>query len=71
MLERLSVRIDWRELAEVVRRLPEYRNEGPGRRPWDAELMVRCVMLQTTSPWGGPFRGQISNCSGRFRQVMT
>lgn len=46
LLEKLAAAIDWERAAAIVRSLPEYQNTGAGRRPWDAGLMVRCLMLQ-------------------------
>lgn len=45
LLDRLSAAVDWERLAAPVRELPEYTNDGPGRRPWPATMMLRCLML--------------------------
>jgi len=46
LLTRLGSAIDWTRASAPIRALPEYRNEGAGRRPWSAELMLKCLMLQ-------------------------
>jgi transposase, IS5 family len=46
LLAKLATAIDWDRAAAVVAELAEYRRTGAGRRPWDAGLMVRCMMLQ-------------------------
>lgn len=46
LLQKLASAIDWGRVAQVVRELPEYQHTGAGRRPWDAALMVKCMMLQ-------------------------
>lgn len=45
LLDRLDAAIDWDRLAEPIRALPTYTNDGAGRRPWSAALMLRAVML--------------------------
>lgn len=45
MLDRLHAAVDWEDLAAPVRALPEYTNPGPGRRPWDVEVMLKCLLL--------------------------
>jgi IS5 family transposase len=46
LLERLSGATDWEALAEPIRQLPAYQHTGAGRRPWDAALMFKALMLQ-------------------------
>lgn len=45
MLDRLNAAVDWADLAVPVRALPEYTNPGAGRRPLDAVMMLKCVLL--------------------------
>ena len=45
MLDRLSVSVDGADLASPVRALPAYTHSGAGRRPWDAVLMIKCLVL--------------------------
>lgn len=59
LLERLSTAVDWEKLAAPIRALPEYRNEGPGRRPWSASLMLRAVML---AKWFNLSDQQLEEC---------
>lgn len=44
LLERLDQAVPWDELAELVRPLYQSGEQG-GRRPWDAVLMLKCLML--------------------------
>lgn len=46
LLSRLAVAINWVLASAPIRALPEYSNGGAGRRPWSAELMLKCLMLQ-------------------------
>lgn len=50
LLEKLEAAAPWAKMAEPVRQLPEYRRyiddpSLPGRRPWNAVLMLKCLML--------------------------
>lgn len=45
LLARLDEATPWVELAAPILELPEYTNEGPGRRPWGPVLMLKCLML--------------------------
>ena len=47
LLGRVNEVIDWHAVAAPVRALPEYQAKAsdPGRRPWEASLMVRCLFL--------------------------
>lgn len=46
LLEQLQAAINWEQPAAIVRKLPAYQRTGAGRRPWNAQLMIRCMMLQ-------------------------
>jgi transposase, IS5 family len=46
LLDRLDQAVNWEALAGPVRQLPMYQHTGAGRRPWDAVVMVKCLMLQ-------------------------
>lgn len=46
LLDRLEQAMDWQALAAPVRQLPMYQHTGAGRRPWDAVVMIKCLMLQ-------------------------
>jgi len=47
LLSRVNELIDFDAVAAPIRALPEYQAKAsdPGRRPWEAALMVRCVFL--------------------------
>lgn len=46
LLGRLDEAMDFEALAGPVRQLPMYQHTGAGRRPWDAVVMIKCLMLQ-------------------------
>lgn len=45
LLRKLDAATPWARLAAPILELPEYTNEGAGRRPWDPVLMLKCLML--------------------------
>ena len=59
-LDRLDGAVDWKRLASIVRRLPEYRRKSTGGRPaWPAEMMLRCIML---AQWFNLSDPQLEEC---------
>ena len=46
LLAKLDAATPWLQLAAPIRAMPEYNHLGAGRVPWDAVLMLKCLMLQ-------------------------
>jgi len=58
LLDKLARAIDWDALAAPVRQLPEYNN-GRGRKPWCAVMMIKGLML---AKWFNLSDPQLEEC---------
>ena len=45
LLSRLDAATPWENLAHTIKQLPEYKDHGPGRPPWEPTMMLKCIML--------------------------
>jgi len=45
LLSRLDAATPWDTLAHPIKQLPEYKDHGAGRPPWEPVMMLKCLML--------------------------
>ncbi len=45
LLSRLDAATPWDTLAHPIKQLPEYKDDGAGRPPWEPVMMLKCLML--------------------------
>ena len=70
LLDQLNGAVDWDALAAAVRELPMYQNSGAGRRPWDAVVMIKCLMLQRWFSLSDPQLEEQSRDRLSFRRFL-
>jgi len=45
LLSQLDAATPWDRLAHPIKQLPEYKEHGAGRPPWEPTMMLKCIML--------------------------
>jgi len=45
LLSKLDAATPWDQLAHPIKQLPEYKDHGAGRPPWEPTMMLKCLML--------------------------
>jgi len=45
LLSELDAATPWERLAHPIKQLPEYKDHGAGRPPWEPTMMLKCIML--------------------------